>query len=221
MPYYHCLENDGAGIFNIRSSLDEEFLPCESLRQCCEINNIKEETPKVESPKSCGYRNSHGLGYFSMGKNQESQFGEFPWAMAVLKKNYLGSTEIMMFMGGGSLIHPSVVLTTAHNLNNSKSYELAVRGGEWNTQSRDEMFPHQERDVAEIIYHQNFTRSNLQNDIALLFVSKPFELAPHLNTICFPQPNYKQTGGKCFVSGWGKDKVRKMIWKISSRMSTS
>lgn len=202
------MENDGAGIFNIRSNMEEQFLPCESLRQCCEIENIKEEIPQLETPKACGYRNAEGLGYYSLSQQSESQFGEFPWTIAVLKKYKFEQNMLTVYMGGGSLIHPSIVLTTAHNLNNSNVNDLAVRAGEWNTQSEDEMLPHQERDVQGITYHREFTRHNLQNDIALLFLTKPFMLAPHINTICLPQSSYEYNGEKCFASGWGKDKVR-------------
>lgn len=208
VPYYHCLEEDGAKLFNIR--IENEALPCESLRTCCEIENIEEKIPDLKVAESCGLRNVDGLGYFSNTKQKESQYGEFPWTMAVLRKLPLDSSMIiMMYMGAGSLIHPSIVLTTSHNLNNTTPNDLAVRGGEWNTMSADEMFPHQDRDVQGVTYHREFNRKNLQNDIALLSLMKPFELAPHINTICLPQLNYKHDSGeKCIATGWGKDKVK-------------
>jgi plasma kallikrein len=203
------MDNDGAGIFNIRSNLDRNFLPCESLRKCCEIDNIKEEIPQFEIPKSCGYRNADGLGYYSFGKQKESQYGEFPWVTATLKRIKFGSSVTTLYMSAGSLIHPSIVLSTAHNLNNTNVNDLLIRAGEWNTQSTDEMFKHQERDVQSVTYHRDFKRINLHNDISIIFLEKPFKLAPHINTICLPQSSYEYSGEKCFASGWGKDEVRK------------
>ena len=202
------MESDGAGIFNIRSNFDENALTCDSLRKCCEIGNIKEEIPGLNMPDSCGYRNTNGLGYFSFGKQKESQYGEFPWTIAVLKRISSSTNMLSIYMGGGSLIHPQIVLTTAHNLNDTNPNNLFARGGEWNTQTTDEMLPHQERDVQGVTKHRDFTRKNLHNDIALIFLVKPFDLKPHINTICLPKTNYQLSNQKCVASGWGKDQVR-------------
>jgi plasma kallikrein len=208
VPYYQCMETDGAGIFNIRSDFDESSVPCKSLRKCCETANINTEQPMVEMSESCGYRNVKGLGHFSFAKQKESQYGEFPWTIAVLKKISIDDEVISLFMGGGSLVHPQVVLTTAHNVNDTNPNDLIVRGGEWNTMTTDEMFMHQERDVQGIVRHKDFKRNNLHNDIMLMFLVKKFDLAPHVNTICLPQPSYRNHGENCFVAGWGKDQVR-------------
>lgn len=51
----------------------------------------------------------------------------------MLRKLSIGSASMYAYTAGGSLIHPSIVLTTGHNLNNSDVSDLKVRGGEWNT----------------------------------------------------------------------------------------
>jgi plasma kallikrein len=126
--------------------------------------------------------------------------------MAILKKVNLGRiNSIGIYIGGGSLIHPSIVLSTAHNMNNSDANELIVRAGEYNTQSTDEFLKHVEQDVESIVYHPKFTRSNLFNDLAILFLKKPFKLAPHINTICLPKAQYVPDNSKCVTGGWGKE----------------
>lgn len=125
--------------------------------------------------------------------------------MAILERLDFGDNQLLAFLAGGSLIHPLIVLTTAHNLQNA-SADLLVRGGEWNTQSVDEMLPHVERDVLSVSYHNQFVRKNLQNDIALAFLKKPFEIAPHINTICLPELNQPSSASNCIATGWGKKK---------------
>lgn len=202
VPYYHC-HNDGAETINIRSNLDREDTPCDSLRECCDVKNIREEVPEFEVNESCGFRNVDGLGFYAYNRDGEAQFGEFPWQMAILR-DALGTRRL--YLGSGSLIHPALVLTTAHNLNNSPLNELKVRGGEWNTQSDDEILIHEERDVQRISYHEKFIRRNLQNDVALLFLAVPFQIKPHINTICLPSPDVSSIGKNCIASGWGKNK---------------
>lgn len=94
--------------------------------------------------------------------------------------------------------------TWAHNFKRFEPETLLVRGGEWNTQSLDELLPYAERDVSELIYHEKFNLDNLHNDISLIFLQKPFHFQPHINIVCMPEPEFTHTGD-CFAMGWGKD----------------
>jgi plasma kallikrein len=179
------------------------------MRKCCEFPSIIKKSLEMVVPESCGFRNINGLGYYSFGKESESQFGEFPWTMAVLKEIAVGERDIQMFLSGGSLIHPKFVLTAAHKINGTSPEDLTVRGGEWNTLTTDEIFKHEEQAVDEIIMHPDFNSINLHNDIALLSLLKPFSRAAHINPICMPQIDYKIPLKNCFATGWGKNRVRK------------
>lgn len=123
----------------------------------------------------------------------------------MLKQFLHGETHIQVYFGGGSLIHPSVALTAAHIIVGTNASDLSVRGGEWNARSNDEMLPHVDISVTQFVLHDQFTRSNLQNDVAMMFLSQPFKKAPHINTICLPQPKYQHKRSGCFSSGWGKE----------------
>lgn len=59
----------------------------------------------------CGIRNNNGIDFTLSGKDNEAEFGEFPWMVAILKKQPANGKIAMC---GGSLIAPNVVLTGAH-----------------------------------------------------------------------------------------------------------
>lgn len=64
--------------------------------------------------------------------------------------------SLNVYVGGGSLIHPSVVLTAAHYVAVPKT--LRVRAGEWDTQTTKEIYPYQDRDVSSVVVHKDFNK---------------------------------------------------------------
>ncbi|KAI5640770.1 trypsin domain-containing protein [Phthorimaea operculella] len=228
--YYLCDTNnevitDGTSIIDIRVRDG----PCASyLDTCCILKDTRPPdqplTPRPppvqpDQPKreGCGWRNPEGVGMKTTGDvDGEAKFGEFPWMVAILKiepvnENDPQGQKLNVYVGGGSLIHPSVVLTAAHYVAAAK--ELRVRAGEWDTQTVKEIYPYQDRDVAKIEIHKDFNKGNLFYDIALLFLAQPMELAPNVGIACLPPPTKQydppQPGTRCFASGWGKDKFGK------------
>ena len=163
--------------------------------------------PKVymetQAPVSqfCGYRNQHGIGFEFTQNSQVSQFGEFPWMVALTENN--------KYICGGSLIHPHVVLTAAHCVYDKQAVNLMARLGEWDTKTENEPFLHSDYEIRDIRVVTGFQSETLVNDVALLVLKYEVKLSAHINTVCLPPKNFKFDSAECFASGWGADEYAK------------
>lgn len=219
VPYYLCVDNqivtDGTGIIDIRHGEDNtQENECPSyMDTCCEKDVLieppptyKPTPPPTEDHQTCGLRNADGLGFRITGNSAgESEYGEFPWMMAVLREDKIMESTLNVYECGGSLIAPNVVMTTAHCVADQQKESLVVRGGEWDTQTKNELYAHQDLRVREVIVHESFNKRNLANDIALLIMEQPFVLAANIQPVCLPPVNTKFDGQNCVASGWGKN----------------
>ncbi|XP_073846509.1 phenoloxidase-activating factor 2-like [Musca autumnalis] len=210
VPQHLCadgaINTDGSGLINIR--IDDSI--CRYNELCCDIHKKRTEPviPAIPSVihQGCGWRNKYGIGYkISGANNNEAEFGEFPWMVAIVRSMDVGNEIILEYHCGGSLIAKNVVLTAAHCVINREANELVVRAGEWDTHDTNEILPHADRRVQEIIRHERFNRGALHNDVALLILSDPFELQENIRPICLPESNVNFDYSRCYATGWGKD----------------
>ena len=65
---------------------------------------------------------------------------------------------------------------------------------------------HQDRDVSSIKAHEGFREKIYYNDIALVFLSEPLQLKPHINLACLAPSGGISTNTRCYTTGWGKPK---------------
>lgn len=82
---------------------------------------------------------------------------------------------------------------------------LKVRAGEWDTQTKNEIYPHQDRDVQAVVVHEKFHSGALYNDLAILILKTPVDPAENVDVVCLPDEGARFDGSRCFASGWGKD----------------
>jgi secreted trypsin-like serine protease len=100
------------------------------------------------------------------------------------------------------------VLTAAHCVDRKDPSKLVIRAGEWDIQTKNEIYSYEDRYVESVKIPKSFKRNFVpqQNDMALLFLAgAPLELAPNINTVCLPPQNHSFYNPDCFISGWGKD----------------
>ncbi|XP_071050235.1 uncharacterized protein [Onthophagus taurus] len=164
--------------------------------------------PNIPTPtqRQCGTRNGQGI--TGRIKNPiyvdgDSEFGEYPWQVAILKKDPKES----VFVCGGTLIDHLHIITAAHCIKQYSAYDLRIRLGEWDVNHDVEFFPYIERDVQNLVVHPEFYAGTLYNDLAILRMDKFVDFAkhPHISPACLPSPYEDFTGTRCWTTGWGKD----------------
>ncbi|XP_031348097.1 uncharacterized protein LOC116174331 isoform X2 [Photinus pyralis] len=163
-------------------------------------------TPGFGNLQQCGTRHSQGIN--GRIKNPvyvdgDSEFGEYPWQVAILKKDPKES----VYVCGGTLIDDLHIVTAAHCVRSYSPYDLRVRLGEWDVNHDVEFYPYVERDVSAVEVHPEFYAGTLYNDLALLRMDKPVDLGKnlHISPACLPHPHEDYTGQRCWTTGWGKD----------------
>ncbi|KAH8263321.1 hypothetical protein KR044_007343 [Drosophila immigrans] len=125
------------------------------------------------------------------------------------------------FLAGGVLIAADKVLTSALVGNRTDVDQLRVRAGEWNRQSDDESYPHQDRLVRQFLPHENFAGGNYKyNNIALIQLRMRFTNMPHISPICLADSLNALDPTNCFVTAWGSRSAVLQSFPISAMSTT-
>ena len=232
-PCHRCLdgkiisdetsEDGGGGGFEITRRANKcvifpEGSKCPGANEvCCKNPSEATPPPQIAYTPKCGQRNIGGLQVTIRGfTNREAQIGEWPHMCAIMMANdpeVVGprsSSRYPTVVGGASLIAPGIVVTAAHKVAtySQNPSDLIVRCGDWDLVQTNEPQEHQERTVSHIDIHPAFEKDNpkaYEDNWALLYMERNFELAEHIDTVCLPQPDKRFDGDICYATGWGKD----------------
>jgi len=138
---------------------------------------------------------------------------EYPW-------------QIAMFIGtryhcGGSIIDNQHILTAAHCVDkykrNPRNIKLSL--GDWDLSNQDDA-SYVEALVQKVHVHERYSRLVLQNDIAILKLTKPITFNERIKPVCLPNPGLRTDGILATVTGWGRDERRKLKSKLQMHQST-
>ncbi|XP_050097034.1 uncharacterized protein LOC126578481 [Anopheles aquasalis] len=178
---------------------------CSGRQVCCRRPAYRPNLPSQNLGK-CGVRNAQGIN--GRIKNPvyidgDSEFGEYPWQVAILKKDPKES----VYVCGGTLIDNLYIITAAHCVKTYNGFDLRVRLGEWDVNHDVEFYPYIERDVISVQVHPEYYAGTLDNDLAILKMDRPVDLtsAPHIAPACLPDKQTDFSGQRCWTTGWGKD----------------
>lgn len=116
--------------------------------------------------------------------------------------------EGLSYFCGASLIHPKVAMTGGHCIYGIPANTIKVRAGEWELNAETELHPHQDRQVVDMVYHDEYNNNNLHYNIALLFLDTPFGITSNVNTVCLPPVGFNFNSALCYASGWGTNKFQ-------------
>ncbi|XP_021181486.3 uncharacterized protein LOC110370085 isoform X2 [Helicoverpa armigera] len=175
---------------------------CSPNQVCCR----RPLQPQAANKGQCGIRHSQGInGRIKTPSyvDGESEFGEYPWQTAILKKDPKES----VYVCGGTLIDSLHIMTAAHCVKSYKGFELRVRLGEWDVNRDVEFYPYIERDIVSVHVHPLYYAGTLDNDLAILKMDHPVEWTkfPHISPACLPDKYTDYAGQRCWTTGWGKD----------------
>ncbi|XP_002164641.1 chymotrypsin-like elastase family member 3B isoform X1 [Hydra vulgaris] len=119
--------------------------------------------------------------------------GSWPWQVLMITNNQPGC--------GGTLIAPNWVLTAAHCVHQTYPQQHILRGGEHNINIREGS----EEDIpaSALFTHPGYNPRTMDNDIALIKLSRSFRSSDFVSTACLPTVE-APAGTPCYITGWGK-----------------
>lgn len=139
--------------------------------------------------------------------DNDAAYGEFPWMVTMYMEEKNNNSTIVRYICGGSLIHPSVVITAAHCIKSKRRYvrRIIIRVGEGNSKIEDgDRYRVQERYIESLIIHPLYNVSqDHRNDIAIIFLRGEVFITDNVDVVCLPQQDQTFNSTRCLASGWG------------------
>ncbi|NWV49874.1 PRS55 protease, partial [Daphoenositta chrysoptera] len=128
--------------------------------------------------------------------------GEFPWHVSIQSHG--------KHICGGTIISALWILTAAHCFAEELPADLMVAVG-----GVDLSLPLEEHSPDSLILHEEFNRTSLQNDIALILLSNPIEFSMEKIPICLPFMCDMEMWQHCWAAGWENTSAALLILLFS------
>ncbi|CAG9792435.1 unnamed protein product [Diatraea saccharalis] len=124
---------------------------------------------------------------------------------------------------GGTIVSSDIVITAAHCVMGSNPANYQIRAGSSFSGHGGELYP-----VGDLLAHPDFSYSKMDNDIAVIWMAKPFEFNEKIAAIdMYELGNEIDDGDDTTVTGWGNTREgggfpstlqRVMVPKVSEQM---
>lgn len=149
------------------------------------------------------------------GENADQN--EYPWQIAM----FVGSR----YHCGGSIIGDRFILTAAHCV---VSYQvkpsvLTLSLGDYDVSTKSDG-PYIAAKIETVRIHPSYSRSTLQNDVAVLKLTKRIEYSQRVAPVCLPTSDIPTDGKRATITGWGRDqnkRLKKILQELTSTIVTN
>ena len=139
---------------------------------------------------------------------ENARKGAWPWQIGLYRYG--------RFTCGGSLIAPDWVLTAAHCVHYYSAWALTVIVGDLHRTINDTT--EKRHRVSLVKIHPLYSRSTINNDVALLKLQTPAVLNDHVNTVCLPnRTSVIAVGSSCYITGMASNFTKASFTRAKAR----
>ncbi|KAA0185673.1 hypothetical protein HAZT_HAZT002186 [Hyalella azteca] len=101
---------------------------------------------------------------------------------------------------------------------------LRLSFGDWDVSNNNDG-PYIEGKVEKVTVHESYSRSTLQNDVAVLKLTTPLQYSDRVQPICLPTSDIPTDGElQATITGWGRDESKQLktiLQELTSTITTN